>query len=700
MDLISFADKEAERLGLDRGIVSRMIAMESGGRANAVSPKGAFGPMQLMPATAQDLAKRHGGDPKNPYDNVRLGLNYLKENLDRFGGDYTKAVAAYQAGPGAVAKHGGPVPYGDGITQNKDYVSRIVGKGGESRLVPVEGNPFEPKQEAKLVPVEGNPFETAKPAAAAPGNAASGGKLSGFLQGARDMIDAGAQAVPRVLANVADRGLFGTRGAILEAQGIKPESVSPVGDVLRGQAASVDTGIQQREQQYQADRTAAGRDGIDWARIGGNVATAAPLVAMAPTGGAQLAGRALASGATGAVLGASQPVTDTENFGSEKAKQAGVGFAGGALAAPVTSFLAGIVKPAVDKGVASLNKAGVTTTVGQTLGGAANRIEQALSSVPFLGDMIKQARYRSIEDFNRAAYSRALEPIGLSMDKSMPVGRAGIAAVESKLSDAYNTLLPKLTGSVDDQLGNELRSLVQGAQSLGPDKARQFSAILQQQIGKRVTPQGNMSGETIKTIESELGRLARGYRSSADFDSRQLGDAVREAQAAIRRMVERQNPNLAPELAKINEGWANYVRLESAAALIGARDGVFSPAQLLSAVKASDRSVRKGAFSRGDALMQDLAETGKRVLGDTVPDSGTASRTLAALGAGGFIEPTTATLGAVGMLPYTRAGQSMANAALTSRPAAASRFAELMRVYGPSSGGAVALPLSNAVQQR
>lgn len=630
---------------------------------------------------------------------VNHGPQVARSLLQRTGGDPQAMIQARRQ------------LYGDIV--HRDPSQQVFAQGWENRLktlssetagpklTPVEGNPFEPRStEPRLTPVEGNPFGAAeKPAAPKPpGNASSGGVMSGILRGARDIIDAGAQAAPRILATIAERGPFGVRGQIADATGQSTQG--PISDALRSEAARVDTGIREGEAQYQADRAAAGREGLDFARIAGNIATTAPLAAVAPTGGAQLAGRMIAGGGTGAALGVTQPVTSNqENFGDEKLKQAGVGFTGGALAAPVTTFLAGILKPAIDKGTNALRQAGVTPTIGQTLGGAANRVEQALASVPFLGDMIKSARYRSIEDFNRAAYNKALEPIGQTVGKAQIVGRDGVAAVEKRLSDAYDALLPHIKVQVDGQFQTELQQLVRAAQALGPDKHRQLISILQTKMADKFTPQGLMSGESMKVVESELGRLARGYRSLPDIDARMLGDAVREAQAAMRRLVERGNPQAAEELAKVNAGWANYVRLESAAARIGSRDGVFSPAQLLSAVRESDKSIRKGAFARGEALMQDFAETGKRVLGDTVPDSGTPLRGMAALAAGYGIEPTTATAATVAMAPYTRAGQTLAQTLLTARPPGTETLAQLLKLRGPAAGAALAAPVMYPTQQ-
>lgn len=510
---------------------------------------------------------------------------------------------------------------------------------------------------------------------------------AGFLRGVKDVWDAAAQAAPRVLASVADAGPFGMTGLIKQAKGMRQEQASPIGDALRTEAGKVDTGIQQDVAQYEAARNAAGRDGFDWMRTAGNIVTTAPVLAAMPQS-ATLAGNVVTGAAGGAMASMAQPVMSGD-YADEKLRQAGMGAAAGALAAPVTSFLSRIIKPKTDAAVTALQSEGIRTTAGQTAGGAAKRAEEALASVPILGDVIRGAERRSVEDFNRAAYNRALAPIGDKIDAKGLVGRDGIAQVEQKLSAAYDAILPRVKVQIDQQMAGELTALEQMAAGLGRDKAAQFSTIIQQVIRDKATQAGMMSGETVKQVESELGRRVRGYMSSAEFDSRQLGDALREAQSTLRRAIERQNPAEAPALAAVNEGWANFVRLQSAASMLGAKDGVFSPAQLMSAVKSQDKTVRKGAFARGDALMQDLAEQGQRVLGKTVPDSGTPYRTLTALGAGGMIEPTTAAAAGVAMLPYTVPGQRLTQLLMTARPDAAEPLSRLVRLAGPAAAPAL-----------
>jgi soluble lytic murein transglycosylase-like protein len=115
----ALVNDNAQSQAVDPALIKAIIANESGFNANATSNVGAQGLMQLMPGTAAGLGVT---DAYDPAQNVAGGTKYIKGLLEHFNGDVRLAVAAYNAGPGAVEKYGGVPPYAE--TQN--YVQNVL----------------------------------------------------------------------------------------------------------------------------------------------------------------------------------------------------------------------------------------------------------------------------------------------------------------------------------------------------------------------------------------------------------------------------------------------------------------------------------------------------------------------------------------------------------------------------------------------
>lgn len=450
-------------------------------------------------------------------------------------------------------------------------------------------------------------------------------------------------------------------------QGFAEGMARPIANIDRGIGAAlgslgIDTGYQERYNNFRQN-TGNGTDpnlispnpkSGTLGKIAGSIASTLPATAfLGPMSG-------------GAAAGALLSESDTPQG---VAIDTGLGAAMGYGADKLFRGLSKAVKPAaISPEAAALQAEGVPLTVGQALGGTAKRVEDRLASVPVLGDAINKAQGRSTEGFNRAAINRALAPIGKTLPLNKPVGREAIDYVAETLGKEYDNLLPSLVGNADNQFMADMSSIAAKAQNSLPEpQYKQLQKIVETQLSGKAKGMA-FDGPTLKGVESELSRLAKGYAGDASFDNRMLGDTVGDVLTAFRDMVSRSNPQKASELAAINEGYANFARLRQAASSLGAEDGVFTAPQLQNAVKAMDKSAGKGQFARGKALLQDLSEAGKNVLPSKVPNSGTADRLLMAAGPAALLQPSVALGALAGPALYSPAGQKAAIAALTGAP--------------------------------
>lgn len=427
------------------------------------------------------------------------------------------------------------------------------------------------------------------------------------------------------------------------------------------------------------------------AKAAPNVGNALALVGNALGAPKSALEAAAASGAYGAAT--------TPGDASERATQGGIAAIGGAASQGIINALARIVRPnaSFNPDIRLLKDEGVNMTIGQALGGRYNALEEKLQSLPFTGDMITNARKNALADFNNAAINRASGKVGETVSGS---GHDAVKAAGDALSDAYNKGKSALGNfKVDTQAATDLQALESGvnaATNLSDAGKKTFFGLLDL-AKQQISPNGHILAEGFKEIDSKLGKEAGRFSKSSDAYQQNLGDAISEIQRIIVDNAKRANPAAAEQIAKADAGWANLVRVEGAAKAAKNADGVFTPAQLNSAIQQADQSTRGRAVARGNALLQDLGNAGQNVLGNKYPDSGTAGRLAAgAMGAASYgINPLIPAALATGGAVYTRPVQNLLTKLLTERPEAAALIAQRMKQVAPLMAPVGASALSN-----
>lgn len=377
----------------------------------------------------------------------------------------------------------------------------------------------------------------------------------------------------------ADEGVLGAlfRGFLPGfMQGFNVEGPPPILPGASAGKARVDAAIQNNFQQAQQAHPLMAGAG----NIAGNIAATAPL--MGGAAGATIPARVGLGAARGAVAGAMAP-TEGGDYWKEKGKQVLGGLvAGGAVG-------------------------GIGGAIGPPLSQAA---QDVISKFPYVANIVRGVGRRTPDNFNRSVVNQALDPIGVTAPPNMKAGRGLIEWGQDRLTDAYNKVLPKLSMMADPDFTQEISALKQAATEMAPDQEKQFLRIIEGRLEKRLA-NGVMDGQTLKQVESELGKKASAYAGSSDAAQRELADHLYAARESMMDAAMRQNPEAANELKNVNSAYAMFARVQSAAARRADSEGIFTPQDLLMSAKVGDKSAGKRNFAAGGAMMQALAEATK-----------------------------------------------------------------------------------------
>ena len=377
----------------------------------------------------------------------------------------------------------------------------------------------------------------------------------------------------------------------------------------------------------------------------------------------------------------------------------------GAIAGPVAYGLGKVLTGATRSPAAQLlTDEGVTLTPGQSLGGTAQTIEDASTHIPMLGNAIKGRQFDAVMDFNKAAYNRVLEPLGVEFDEDAPVGNEGIQKLGGIINDAYSKAYDGAAVKNTDAFQDALSGIKQDAASALPaERASMIGKNIERLITDKMGAGGQLQGDDLQAAKNWFAEQAR-PSPTASLDDRATAAAATKVVDALKDGIAETDPERGAMLDAADNAYMRYARVAQAAGSnnASAKGGIFTASQLGNALRSMDTSTRRMNFAKGLAPMQDLAQAGQQVLPSTVPDSGTALRGLIELGAGGAIthsiapEAALPALGAIGAgtALYSKPGQKLAEALLFGAPGARSAMGKIPMTMMP--GVLAALGANNA----
>ena len=702
MDFNPLITQAATQAGIDPDLLRAQLLQESGLNPNAVGPPTKYGQAQgiaqFIPSTAQGL----GINPMDPNQAIPAAAQMDANNIKQFGTP-AGAMAAYYGGPDQ--NNWGP------NTQRyvSDVARRFANLKQSGQTVAAPSDPLDAmlaQRAASPEPKNAPPVQPKDPLDAMLENRAAaqvsptsapqqtpvaddwrtrlmGSNVGALMHGAMQPVYGANQLIDKTIQGVTSLG------------GAYPNAVSnAAGDLAENftrQKAAEDAF-------YRRAQTASGNTGAMSSanELAGNVLSPANL-ATAMVNAPTTLGRLLLQGASSAAV---QPTDTTKDYTGQKELQMAGGAGINALLHGAGSAASALVNPVLDKSAALLMKSGIPLTAGQVLGGSARTLEDAATSIPIVGDIIKNRRADSFRALSTAMVDRSLAPLGEKVP-SDTYGHDAIAYAQDRFDTHYGDILSGMSARADPQLATDLSDVLNhpGNYQISPSQVDTLKNFVDDKIIGR-SDNGHFDGDALKAVQSDISdqirRATRGNASPGDYN---YADALGDVRSSFNDFLTRHNPDEAPILKAIDSGYRNLVVAEKAAG--NAVGGVFSAAQLGNAVRSGGT---RRSLATGTAFNQDLSNAARDILPSKVPDSGTPIRHAVELGlglAGGhMVAPETAAaltgpamvaagLGALLAAGATKPAQKAIVGLLAKRPYSpqtAAKLAELLKAGAPIAG--------------
>lgn len=338
-----------------------------------------------------------------------------------------------------------------------------------------------------------------------------------------------------------------------------------------------------------------------------------------------------ADAAYGAISGANSNPNDPLK-GALFGGAAGLG--GGMFGRQIARSGGGALAGVRNEGVQMLKDRGIPLTFGQAvsqsgrLGGMAKGIEDKLTSLPLVGDMINARRREGVQGFNAAAFKEGMAPIAplippVGQQGVNNVGEQGISDMQKAVTGSYGRALDGVQVTPDAQFAQELSGLLQKGAAIprtGPEFAHTVNASIAPHFN---SPTGAVGGAQIQDIL----QTTRGTNFGNDAMGNFANDALGDVGGAVSDLVGRHAPGVIPALGAANSSYRNLNILADAVGKGANTGGLFSPAQLGMAARSNTTKFGGKISAASDTRpFFDLQRAGQDILPSKVPDSGTSGR--------------------------------------------------------------------------
>lgn len=344
--------------------------------------------------------------------------------------------------------------------------------------------------------------------------------------------------------------------------------------------------------------------------------------------------------------------------------------------------------------VRNMLESGVQLTLGQISGKFAKNLEEGAKSVPLLGHFIREAEGRTMDSMNVAAINRSLKQIGVKVEGKN--AREAMVKGQKAIDDHYDAIRDQIPALHQDTMWDaDVRRFKMDLEEMSPDLEKRINAVLDNRIMTKFGYIKAMDGAKFKQADSELREVANAGKASSDPAEQQFGYKVDELRGYLMDAVERQYPAVADQLGDVKYAFSQFADVQRAMSASAVSAGRFTPGQLLQSIKRADKSPRDKNFAAGTREFQQWAEDAFSVIGNKLPDSGTATREMIGLGILGGVEhydPTglaVPTVAAASTL-YTKGGQAATNAVAREAPIVSDAVKQLTRQSGPAAAAAEA----------